>query len=95
MKNETNKELFTNTPALPVDDVVDERSGKQKRAENKEQRQAFKESLSDDQKAIIENAELSREEKKDALSETLTDEQKAQMEEFKRHKHNHKKNGGR
>tara|TARA_R110002020_G_scaffold465551_1_gene687051 strand:+ start:435 stop:956 length:522 start_codon:yes stop_codon:yes gene_type:complete len=34
-KNETNKELFTNTPALPVDDVVDERSGKQKRAENK------------------------------------------------------------
>jgi len=40
-KNETNKELFTNTPVPPVDDIVDvtdERSGRQKRAENKAKR---------------------------------------------------------
>ena len=40
-KNETNKELFTNTPVPPVDDIVDvtdERSGRQKRAGNKAKR---------------------------------------------------------
>tara|TARA_R100001530_G_scaffold8909_2_gene9154 strand:+ start:1025 stop:1591 length:567 start_codon:yes stop_codon:yes gene_type:complete len=40
-KNEANKELFTNTPVPPVDDIVDvtdERSGRQKRAGNKVKR---------------------------------------------------------
>ena len=53
------------------------------KAQNKENKEAFKATLSDEQLAILEDVEMTKQEKKEALKATLTEDQVAMLESNK------------